>query len=68
MPVPGSGIFRKVPRYYDKQLEAEEPELYAEMKQVRAAFSKAHAEEYTPERLLDKYKVKKAQLNMLKRS
>jgi len=67
IPVPGQGVFKKVPRYYETLLEREDPESYAMVKQLREVFRKEHAEEYTPERLMAKYKVKKAQTTMLKR-
>jgi hypothetical protein len=67
VPVPGRGVFKKVPRYYEEQLGAEsECELEA-VKQRRRVFRDAHADEYSPERLMAKYKVKKAQAKMLKR-
>lgn len=67
VPVPGSGVFKKVPRYYESLLEREDPGLLEEVKLLREAFKKAHGDEYTPERLMAKYKVKKAQVGMLKR-
>ena len=39
-----------------------------EIKEMRRQFRDAHSDEYTPARLMDKYKVKKAQVNLLKRS
>jgi hypothetical protein len=68
VPVPGSGVFKKVPRYYQEILEAEDPLTLEEMKAVRKKFMQEHGDEYTPERLMDKYKVKKAQVDLLKRT
>lgn len=68
VPVPGRGVLRKAPRYYEKQLEAKDPKMLEDIKELRKAFRKAHADEYTPERLWSKYKVKKAQLSQLKRN
>lgn len=67
VPVPGSGLFKKVPRYYEQILASEEPEQHEEIKKLRQAFRRAHGDEYSPERLMDKYKVKKAQVSQLKR-
>ena len=68
VPVPGSSIFKKVPRYYDEQYARLDAEGLEEVKRLRLMFKEAHGADYTPERLMDKYKVKKAQVNMLKRS
>ena len=67
VPVPGSGVFKSVPRYYEEILKSEDVDSYEEIKRIRKAFYFAHGDEYTPERLMDKYKVKKAQVGMLKR-
>ncbi len=67
VPVPGYGVYNKVPRYYDEILEAEDPDTYEEIKRLRKQFYFAHGEDYTPERLMQKYKVKKAQIKSLKR-
>jgi hypothetical protein len=68
VPVPGSGVFKKVPRYYESLLEAEDPETHEYVKKERLKYRKMNGHEYTPERLMAKYKVKKAQVNMLKRT
>lgn len=60
VPVPGSGVYRGVPRYYEKLFEISDPLKLEEIKEVRQEFRKAHASEYTPERLMAKYKVCKA--------
>lgn len=67
VPVPGRGVLRGVPRYYDKILETQDPRQFEEIKKLREAFAKAHAHDYTPERLMAKYKCKKAQLKELTR-
>ncbi len=67
-PVPGVGVIKKVPRYYEEIFKCEDPLSLADIKSVRRSFLAAHAAEYTPERLMDKYKVKKAQVSMLSRS
>ncbi len=67
IPVPGAGVFKKVPRYYDDLLAAKQPEVYLEIKNLREIFRREHFREYSSDRLADKHKVKKAQLNFLKR-
>ena len=67
-PVPGSGVFKKVPRYYQELFATEEPLTLEEIKEVRQRFREENAEEYSPGRLMDKYRVKKAQVQMLKRT
>lgn len=67
VPVPGAGVFKKVPRYYEELLRRESETVYEEIKRLRRVFRAAHGDEYTPERLMDKYKVKKAQLTTLHR-
>lgn len=68
VPIPGVGVLRKVPRFYEERFKESDPDMLDRVKDIRKAFRKAHAEEYTPERLHDKYRVKKAQVAMLKRS
>lgn len=67
VPVPGLGVVRKVPRYYEEIFAREDPGFHEEVKAVRKAFMAAHGEEYTPQRLMAKYKVKKAQVELLRR-
>ncbi len=54
-PVPGKGIIKKVPRYYQNILEGTEPGVLALVKERRAEFFEKHKEDFTPERLKDKY-------------
>lgn len=68
VPVPGRGVLRKVPRYYQELFEMDNPLSMQEIKEVRQKFKEEHADEYTPERLMAKYKVKKAQTKLLKRT
>lgn len=67
MPVPGTGVWPKVAKYYDSLLSVENPLLHDEIKGLRKAFSEAHEDEYTPERLSAKFTVKSAQLSQCKR-
>ena len=68
VPVPGQGVYKKVPRYYEELFKLTNPLSLEEIKEVRQKFREEHSDEYTPERLMDKYKVKKAQVDMLKRT
>lgn len=65
VPVANSGVFKKLPRYYDELFKAESPEIYEEIQATRKAFKEAHADDYTPQRLMDKYKVAKRKKEML---
>ncbi len=67
VPVPGQGVFKKVPGYYDLLFDRENPELMEKVKEVRQAWLKLHLGEVSPERLMDKYKVKLRQIGNLKR-
>ena len=67
VPVPGEGVFRGVPRYYEEIFKEENPLSLEEIKECRRKFREEHGDEFSPERLMAKYKVKKAQVNMLKR-
>ena len=66
--VPGVGVVKKVPRYYEEIFKHEDAMTHEEIKAVRQKFLEEHAEEYTPQRLESKYKVKKAQISNLKRN
>lgn len=68
VPVPGRGVFKKVPRYYQEVLREADPELFAEIQDRRQSFRAANEEEYTPARLQAKYKCKKAQISQLVRN
>ena len=67
MPVPGAGVMKGVPRYYDEMLRDRNPEMYEEMKAVRRAYLKEHSDELTYERLLAKHNCKKARVKEQKR-
>lgn len=68
-PVPGSGgkIIKTVPRYYDEKLRLEDEAEYNRIKAERKAYALENPEEFTPERLYSKFKVKKAQIETLSR-
>ncbi len=66
-PIPGKGVYKKVPRYYETLYAETDPESYDRIKQTRQAYRDKHKNEYTSQRLDTKYKVKMAQLQQLKR-
>ncbi len=68
VPVPGTGVFRGMPRYYEELFNEEDPLTLEEIKEVRRKYYMAHGEEFSPSRLMQKYKVKKAQIKLLKRT
>ena len=67
VPVPGHGVVPKAPRYYDEQLKKIDEILFDAVKEKRREFRERNAEEFTSERLQQKYLVKKAQTSQLKR-
>lgn len=68
LPIPGRGVIKKVPRYYETLYEKTNADDLQHIKDIRQVFRKEHADDYTPERLYARYRVKKAQVNLLKRS
>ena len=68
VPVPGFGVMKGVPRYYDEILKDEDPFLYEKIKQTRLAFMREHADEYSFKRLYAKHRCKKARIAMKERS
>lgn len=70
VPVYGAAtpISKKAPRYYEELLKQVDETLLQEVKQKRQEFRKENASEYTPERLMSKYNVKKAQTGQLVRT
>ncbi len=54
-PVPGKGIIKKVPRYYETMLKNSDSGAYEEVKRLRQVWISAHRDDFTPERLKDKY-------------
>lgn len=67
-PVVGRDPIKKVPRYYEELFRNQDPLKLEEIKKLRKEFMREHAEDFSPARLMDKYKVKKAQVDMLKRT
>ena len=68
MPVPGHGVVKKVPRYYEEILKTEDEEMLEAIKEKRLAYRDENAGEYTSQRLESRYKVKKAQTKLLSRT
>lgn len=56
VPVPGKGVIKKVPRYYQTILQSEDPATLELVKDLRQEFMKHHRKDFTPERLRDKYR------------
>ncbi len=67
-PVPGHGTVQLVPRYYQNILESEDPGTLEMVRELRERFMAAHAADFTPDRLRDKYKCAQARQNRLKRA
>ena len=65
--VPGKGMVHGVPRYYDELFKIDDPLKMEEIKNVRERYRREHAEEFAPERLMDKYKVRKARLELFRK-
>lgn len=55
-------LINKAPKFYDQLLEDVDPDQLESVKRTRQRFRDLHRDEYTPERLKAKYKVKRAQL------
>ena len=67
VPVPGKGVMKGVPRYYDEILRDQDPRLFEEIKDTRKAFLREHSGEYTDARRMDKHICKKARTDLMKR-
>jgi len=67
-PVPGKGIIKKVPRYYETILKHDSPHVHAMVKKIRQKFIATHREDFTPERLRAKYECHKARSSRQKRT
>lgn len=57
-----------VPKYYYNKLESENPFLFSQMKIKKELAIIAHAQDLTPERLIQRHKCKQAQYKTLSRS
>ncbi len=66
-PVPGKGVMQQVPRYYQNILQSTDPGQLELVKSLRQQYLKSHREDFTPERLRDKYECAKANHNLKRR-
>uniref|UniRef100_UPI004048094F rolling circle replication-associated protein n=1 Tax=Shewanella sp. TaxID=50422 RepID=UPI004048094F len=66
-PIPGKGVYKSVPNYYERLLQENDPDTHAKIKRRREKFRESRKDEYTGHRLDAKEKVKHAQLQQLKR-
>ncbi len=60
MPIPGVGIVRSPPRYYEKIMEGIDEQVMHEVKTNRAKFAKSHPELYTRDHQNAQYQIYKA--------
>jgi len=60
VPVPGKGVIKKVPRYYQNILKADDPATLTIIKELRRKYHEANKADFTPARLRDKYHCAKA--------
>jgi len=60
VPVPGKGVIRKVPRYYQNILHSRDPAMLEQIKEIRRIFHKHHKADSTPDRLAQRYTCAKA--------
>lgn len=67
-PIPGKGVTKKVPRYYEELYKAREPEGHAKIKRQRQRFLSEHKEEFTGSRLMAKYRVALAKSKLTPRT
>ena len=67
-PIPGKGVYNRVPKYYESIYAQRNPDTFKEIKKLREKYRDTHKDEYTAKRLETKYKVKKAQLKQLPRN
>lgn len=56
-PIPGKGVVQRVPRYYETILKEQDPGTLEMVKKIRQEFIRRHGQDFTPERLMDRYKV-----------
>jgi hypothetical protein len=63
-----NGALMNVPKFYDKQLEKENPYQLEDLKSRRVEVAKKYADDNTPERLRVKERIKQRKLNQLPRN
>ncbi len=67
-PVPGSKEQQLVPRYYQNILAEQDPAMLEAVQATRQEFITTHADDFTPERLRDKYICAKARQSLKQRT
>ncbi len=67
-PVPGHGTVQLVPRYYQSILASDDPAQLELVQELRQVFMRSHRKDYTPERLMDRYKCARAKQKTSKRN
>jgi hypothetical protein len=67
VPVQDGEPIRGIPRYYEELFKEENALSMEEIKERRQEFLAEHAEEYTPERLMSRYKCTKARLELFQK-
>ncbi len=67
-PVPGRGIIKKVPRYYETILKNTDPDVHELVKKLRQVWIGNHRADFTPERLRAKYKCHQAKQGQVRRT
>ncbi len=67
-PIPGRGVSKKVPRYYERLYGEEQPEALAKIKTKRAEYKEKHLENYTPYALTAGEIILDKKLSMLPRT
>jgi len=67
VPVPGKGVLRKMPRYYEKIMEDLYPREMEKIHEHREKYFQDNVAEYTPERLRAKFRVTEKKQSMKKR-
>lgn len=68
VPVPGLGVVRPVPRFYQELYGEIDPVGLLEVRERRLEWLRGHFEDMSSARLLAKYRVKRAQIESLKRT
>lgn len=67
LPIPGVGIVKGVPRFYDEVLKDTQPDLYDSVKTKRARYARDNPLEFSPQRLEAKFKCAAALKKHLRR-
>lgn len=67
VPVPGQGVLKGVPRYYEKLFEISDPLTLEEIREKRKEWIAEHSDQFTSESLMSKYKVKQRAIETLER-